>query len=149
MYHHRFDHQAGRQDSIKSSPVPGVDHVDMALAEEFSKPKNRPDIIAGTLVQYMMDDRTLEPLQELAAVRYKTQFMNEMIRRMIDDVDDAILQATMPEAVKHVEDSNASPHRLMRLPVKPETEHQNTPKLRRTIPESRLMLVPYLLNKGF
>ena len=58
----------------------------------------------------MVDHRTSKPLQKLPAAMEETQFMNKVIGRVVNDIDDAIFETTMREGMQYMENSNRAPH---------------------------------------
>jgi hypothetical protein len=96
-----------------------MDYVDITPLEEPAKPKDQSNIVSRLLVQFMIGNRPGEPLQKLSAAMQETEFMYKVVRRTINNVDDAVLEAAMGEGIQHVQDSDLSLHWSTRLAVEP------------------------------
>jgi len=113
----------------KPPPVSRVYDVNIAPPEKLPKPKDQSNVIARLLVQFMVGNRLRKPLQKLSAAMQETELMHQVIRRAIDNVDYAVFEAAMRKGMQYVQDSDAARHWSARVPVQPQPEHQDVPKL--------------------
>jgi len=72
MYDCGSEHRTCRQHSIKGGPVSRMDYVEIAALEKFAQTKNKSNIIAWLFMQFVVDDRTSEPLEKLSAGMQET-----------------------------------------------------------------------------
>jgi hypothetical protein len=126
-----------------------MNDVELASLEELPKTQDESKIIAGTLVQFMIRNRTSKPLEELSSPVQKTEFMGDVIRRAINNIDNSIFHPARHKAMQDVQDSEVTRHSLVRMSFQPQAKHQNIPKFRSTVSVSGLVLVPYLFDKRF
>ena len=70
-----------------------------ATPEDFAKAEDQSNIIAGALVQFMIGNWPVKALQKLPAAIQETEFVNQMIRRTINNIDDAVFKAAMGKSM--------------------------------------------------
>ncbi len=73
--------------------------VYMASQEDLTEPEDQTDIIARPLVQLMIGNRPFQALQQLSPPAEEAEFVNQMIRRTINYVYNAVLKAAVGKRV--------------------------------------------------
>ena len=86
-----------REDSIECAPIARVDYMGVGIAYNAADLQDCAYAVAGSLVEFVIANRVLQPVEEFSGRCQQTQFVFEIGRRPIDYVDKAILQATMRE----------------------------------------------------
>jgi hypothetical protein len=81
-----------RQHCIESGPVSRVNDVDVRPLEKPAQPDHCSHIVTVSLVHLVIYDRPPETLEEFTAVSQEAQFVNQVNRRMVDQIDDPVFK---------------------------------------------------------
>jgi len=88
--------------AVESCPISGVYDIDVAALKKLTQPQQGPNVITISFVQLVVNDSTFEALKKFASGRKKAQFMYDMVRRMVDEIDDAIFQTAGRKCMQNV-----------------------------------------------